>query len=107
MAERRRIYGWGAILGLALGIAGAAPPARAADDIRIGMVSPMSGPTAKFGQSEKNAVDLAVEEINAAGGIKALGGAKLVVSYGDSRGDGDTGATETERLITKEKVIAV
>jgi len=107
MAERRRIYGCGAILGLALGIAGAAPPARAADDIRIGMVSPMSGPTAKFGQSEKNAVDLAVEEINAAGGIKALGGAKLVVSYGDSRGDGDTGATETERLITKEKVIAV
>jgi branched-chain amino acid transport system substrate-binding protein len=81
--------------------------AHAADDIRIGLVAPMTGPTAKFGQAEKNAVSLAVEEINAAGGIKAHGGAKLVLAFGDTRGDGDTGVTETERVITKEKAVAV
>src|SRR5260221_11105729 len=71
------------------------------------MLSPMTGPIAKFGQAQKNALTLAVEEINAGGGIKSLGGAKIALVIGDSRGEGDIGATETERPITKEKVIAV
>jgi branched-chain amino acid transport system substrate-binding protein len=50
---------------------------------------------------------LALEEINGAGGIASLGGAKITLVYGDTRGNGDTGATETERLITEEKVVAV
>jgi branched-chain amino acid transport system substrate-binding protein len=81
--------------------------ASAADDIKIGMLSPMTGPIAKFGQAQKNALTIAVEEVNAAGGIKSLGGAKISLVIGDSRGEGDIGATETERLITKEKVVAV
>ena len=107
MARRRKGCGWVGYLGLALAAAVAGSPARAADDIRIGMLSPMTGPTAKFGQSQKNALTIAVEEVNGAGGIKALGGAHITLVIGDSRGDGDTGATEVERLITKEKVVAV
>jgi branched-chain amino acid transport system substrate-binding protein len=106
MAERQWRHGWIACLGLAAALL-AFGPARAADEIRIGMLSPMTGPTAKFGQAQKNALTIAVEEVNGAGGIKALGGAKITLMIGDSRGDGDTGATETERLITKEKVVAV
>jgi branched-chain amino acid transport system substrate-binding protein len=107
MARRHTRSGWGAACALVLGITVLSGSARAADDIRIGMLSPMTGPTAKFGQAQKNALTLAVEEVNAAGGVKALGGAKIALMIGDSRGDGDTGATEVERLITKEKVVAV
>jgi len=83
------------------------PPAGAADDVRIGVVAPMTGPTAKFGQAQKNALTLAADDINAAGGIKSLGGAKVKLIFGDTRGEADTGVTETERLITREKVHAL
>jgi branched-chain amino acid transport system substrate-binding protein len=42
---------------------------------------------------------MAVEEINAAGGIKALGGAKLVLLHADSQGKAEIGQAEAERLI--------
>src|SRR3954463_12298901 len=105
MATQRARRGW-----MAFGVAALvalASGAGAADDIKIGMLSPMTGPIAKFGQAQKNALSLAVEEVNAAGGIKSMGGAKIALVIGDSRGEGDIGATETERLITKEKVVAV
>lgn len=96
------------VLGLAcLVTAWSAAPARAADEVRIGVVSPMTGPTAKFGQAQKNALMMAAEDINAAGGIKSLGGARIRLVFGDTRGEADTGVTETERLITREKAHAL
>src|SRR5437773_10047906 len=67
----------------------------------------MTGPTAKFGQAQKNALTMAADDVNAAGGIKSLGGAKIKLVFGDTRGEADTGVTETERLITREKVHAL
>src|SRR3954471_24174249 len=106
MARQRAHRAWMASLGIAA-LAALGGGAHAADDIKIGMLSPMTGGIAKFGQAQKNALTIAVEEVNAAGGIKSLGGAKISLVIGDSRGEGDIGATETERLITKEKVVAV
>jgi len=57
--------------------------------------------------NEKRAHDLAIEEINAAGGIKSLGGAKLEIVYGDSQGKPEIGNAEVERLVTKEGVVAI
>jgi branched-chain amino acid transport system substrate-binding protein len=79
----------------------------AADEVRIGVVSPMTGPNAKFGAVQKNTLTMAVEDVNQAGGIKSMGGAKLRLVFGDTRGEADIGVTETERLITKEKVHAL
>ncbi len=81
-----------------------ASAADAAGEVRVGLLAPMSGPAAKFGQIERSTLTLAMEEINNAGGIKSLGGAKLRLIIGDSRGEADIGVTETERLITREKV---
>jgi branched-chain amino acid transport system substrate-binding protein len=81
--------------------------ALAADEVRIGVVSPMTGPNAKFGAMQKNALTMAVEDVNQAGGIKSMGGAKIRLVFGDTRGEADIGVTETERLITKEKVHAL
>jgi branched-chain amino acid transport system substrate-binding protein len=82
-------------------------PADAAEEVRIGIVSPLTGPTAKFGQAQKNALTMAVDDVNGAGGIKSLGGAKIKLVFGDTRGEADIGVTETERLITREKVHAL
>ena len=45
------------------------PSARAADPLKVGVLIPISGPAGLFGPSSRNCTQLAVEEINAAGGI--------------------------------------
>jgi branched-chain amino acid transport system substrate-binding protein len=72
--------------------------------VKVGNIIPLSGPSASVGQQGKNARDMAVEEINAAGGIKSLGGAKLVMLYADSESKPEKGVSEAERLINTEKV---
>jgi branched-chain amino acid transport system substrate-binding protein len=63
----------------------------------------MSGPSATLGKQGKAAREMAVEEINAAGGI-ALDGAKLELIYADSESKPEKGVAEAERLINTEKV---
>jgi branched-chain amino acid transport system substrate-binding protein len=72
--------------------------------VKIGNIEPLSGPSAAVGLQGKNAREMAVEEINAAGGIKSLGGAKLVMLYADSESKPEKGVAEAERLINTEKV---
>ncbi|HEY7541958.1 MAG TPA: ABC transporter substrate-binding protein, partial [Methylomirabilota bacterium] len=77
-----------------LGLTGAATmlaPRRARaqnpKEVKIALVVPLSGPWARQGQLEQLGAELAIEDVNKAGGIKALGGAKLkLVLYdtGDS-----------------------
>lgn len=79
--------------------------AQAADKVvKIGNIEPLSGPSAAVGMQGKYARDMAVEEINAAGGIKSLGGAKLEMIYADSESKPEKGVAEAERLINTEKV---
>jgi branched-chain amino acid transport system substrate-binding protein len=72
--------------------------------VKIGNIIPLSGPSASVGQQGKNAREMAVEEINGAGGIKSLGGAKLQMLYADSESKPEKGVAEAERLINTEKV---
>ncbi len=76
----------------------------AANTVKIGNIEPMSGPSATLGKQGKAAREMAVEEINAAGGIKALNGAKLELIYADSESKPEKGVAEAERLINTEKV---
>jgi branched-chain amino acid transport system substrate-binding protein len=78
-----------------------------AREIKIGFVLPLSGGTATIGNQTKVGAEIAIEQINAAGGIKSLGGAKLVPVFGDSQSKPDVGVAETERLITREQVSVV
>ena len=81
------------------------PVAQAAETVvKIGNIEPLSGPSASVGLQGKQAREMAVEEINAAGGIKALGGAKLQLIYADSESKPEKGVAEAERLINTEKV---
>lgn len=72
---------------------GAAPP-----EIAIGHIHPLSGFLAFDGQEMKNAVMFGVKQVNDAGGIKSLGGAKLKLLDGDSEGKPEKAISEVERL---------
>ena len=72
---------------------GAAPP-----EILIGHIHPLSGPLAYLGNQLKNGTVMAVNEINKAGGIKSLDGAKLKLLDADSEGKPDLSISGVERL---------
>ncbi len=80
------------------------PPA--ISEVKIGVVFPLTGPSASSGLLHVRGSELRAEEVNAAGGIKSLGGAKVVLVRADNQGDPKISASETERLIVMEKVVA-
>ncbi|RLF54495.1 MAG: ABC transporter substrate-binding protein [Thermoplasmata archaeon] len=78
--------------------------ARAAGSVKVGIVLPLTGSLAKFGEIEKQAFQMALEEINAAGGIN---GKKLDLLIEDTTGRPDVGRSVVEKLITKDKVVMI
>ncbi|MQA94348.1 MAG: ABC transporter substrate-binding protein [Streptosporangiales bacterium] len=75
--------------------------------IKIGSLHPLSGSSAADGQQLENGAKLAVEAINAAGGVKSLGGAKLELTSGDTQGKPNIGQSEAQRLIQDGAVAIV
>jgi branched-chain amino acid transport system substrate-binding protein len=67
--------------------------------IKIGGLWPITGILAAGGSSCMNGAKVAISEINEAGGIKALGGAKLELIVADVQSKPEVGMAETERLI--------
>jgi len=74
----------------------------AAETLKIGAPQPMTGPDAPFGDKFKKAYSMAVEEINAAGGVN---GKKIEVIIEDHQAKNALAATVAEKLITQEKVL--
>jgi len=72
--------------------------------VKVGIVLPLTGAEAKFGEIEKRSFDMALEEINAKGGIK---GEPLELLVEDDTGRPDVGRSVVEKLITKDKVVMV
>ena len=66
--------------------------------IKMGLIHPVSGALAYSGGQGRMGCQMAINEINAAGGIKALGGAKLMDVLGDSQSRPEVGVSEVERL---------
>jgi branched-chain amino acid transport system substrate-binding protein len=86
-----------------VGVAFMAPTGVPAQDtIKVGIVLPLTGDQAKFGEIEKQSFDLALEEINKAGGVK---GKKLAFLVEDDTGRPEVGRSVAEKLITKDKVV--
>jgi branched-chain amino acid transport system substrate-binding protein len=79
----------------------------AADPVNIGGLYPSTGSMAQIGQGCVAAAKLAVEMVNDAGGIKSLGGAKLNLIISDVQSDTTVTRTETDRLISGNKLSAI
>ncbi|MEC9435337.1 MAG: ABC transporter substrate-binding protein [Pseudomonadota bacterium] len=80
-------------------------PAQAADPVRIGMVLPLTGPTAGYGKDGKLGAEMAAAEINEAGGI--LGGRQIELVYEDEKGTPQDGVAAVQKLMTRERVKAI
>jgi branched-chain amino acid transport system substrate-binding protein len=84
-------------------LASVVPAPTWAKDILLGLDGPLSGPAASFGLDAINAVNMAVEEVNAAGGIN---GDKLKVIAKDSMTDPTKARANAEELVYKDGVLA-
>lgn len=74
--------------------------AEAPDDaVLIGALHPLTGGLAEDGIAMSDAVQMAVDDINEAGGIESLGGRELAVVRADSEGSPETGQTEAQRMM--------
>jgi branched-chain amino acid transport system substrate-binding protein len=78
-----------------------APLPQAQDTYKIGAAIALSGSIAVYGEGFKKAIDLATEEINAAGGIK---GKKIEIVYEDNKSTPKDCVTAVRKLITVDKV---
>jgi branched-chain amino acid transport system substrate-binding protein len=72
--------------------------------IKIGLFGDLTGQTSSFGQSTKNGIELAIEEINAAGGIN---GKKFQLVSEDDQGRPEQAKTVVSKLINQDKVQAI
>jgi len=74
-------------------------------EIKIGAVHPVTGPLAEVGQLQRLGGQIAVDAINAAGGIKSMGGAKLELLAGDTETRAEVARTVAERVINDGAVM--
>lgn len=89
----------------------------APDDVRIGILFPLSGANAPVGIDARHALEVAADIINRSfdldlpgargAGIASLGGARVRLIFADHQSDPQKGRSEAERLITQDKVCAI
>ncbi len=75
-----------------------------ANEIRIGLITPLTGDVKTFGESVKNAFEMAVDEANRAGGVAGMKIAYVVV---DDKNDPTEASNAANLLINRDKVHAI
>ncbi|MBP2230016.1 branched-chain amino acid transport system substrate-binding protein [Azospirillum agricola] len=80
----------------------AVTPAYAQQTVTVGAIEILSGPSAAYGTAIKAGLELALDEINAAGGV--LGGKKVALIVEDSAGNKDQAVNAARKLIGRDKV---
>ena len=73
---------------------------KSSETIKIGAIGPLSGAVAVYGVEAKNGIELAVEEINAAGGIN---GKKVEIISEDDEGNPEKSVNAYKKIVTKDK----
>lgn len=75
-----------------------------ADTVKIGLIAPQTGPVAQYGIAVMNAVNLAVEEVNATDGIN---GKKVEIVVYDNKADATESINIFNRLVENDKIVAL
>ncbi|MGA3306558.1 MAG: ABC transporter substrate-binding protein, partial [Stellaceae bacterium] len=96
--DRRKV-----LIGGAAAVTGLGFPTivRAADEILIACVIPLTGPSAQFGQMSWNSAQLSAELMNEAGGVKSMGGAKLTLAVLDTETKPEIAVTQIEAAVQR------
>lgn len=82
----------------------AADVTAAVDTIKFGLVAPLSGDNGAYGTKQEKGYELALEEINAAGGVL---GAKLELETYDDGGDASTAANGAQKFADDDSIMAI
>jgi branched-chain amino acid transport system substrate-binding protein len=90
--------------GTAAAPSGGGTPGVTADTILIGEVGSLTGSEATFGISTRNAMELALREVNAAGGVK---GRKIEIRVYDNQSKPEEAAAAANRLINQDQVLLI
>jgi len=99
VSRRRFLQSTGLGAAAAAGLVNAPVIARAQGaSVKVGVLHPVSGALSYSGQQGRLGATTAIDEINAAGGIKALGGAKIEAMLGDAQSTPDGGNAEVEKM---------
>jgi len=72
------------------------------NEVKVGLIAPISGPWARQGELMLKGAQLAVDDINAQGGIKALGGAKLKLVTFDTGDSVEKAKNAAQRMVSEE-----
>ena len=92
--------------GLALTAGALAMPAISAraqvQSVKMAMVAPLSGPWARQGQLLRMGAEMAIDDINTAGGIKSLGGAKFELVVADAGESTEKAKNAAQRLLADQ-----
>jgi branched-chain amino acid transport system substrate-binding protein len=80
------------------------PGGRGADNVRVGVFMSLTGTTANFGISSTNAIKMAADEVNKAGGIN---GKQIELLVQDDRSDASEAATIVTKFVTQDQVHAI
>ena len=75
--------------------------------VNIGVIQPLSGANAQFGIISLNGMEFVADEINAVGGIKALGGAKINLVVSDATSNPARASTAAQRMISENELTAM
>jgi len=99
----RKVYAWVIILALCVSLC---PVGKAAaqENVKIALFVILSGSGADLGEQSKGGAVMAMEDINKAGGIKALGGAKMELVIADVTTTYSKGPNVTERILSTNRV---
>ena len=80
--------------------------ARAQPAVTFAMISPLSGPWAREGDLQRGGAEMAIDDINEAGGIKALGGAKVRLVQYDAGDSAEKAKDAAQRMISQEPTLS-
>jgi branched-chain amino acid transport system substrate-binding protein len=97
---RRRTLGSALVVALIMALGGATAEAQT-KEVKIALIAPLSGPWARQGQLMRMGADMAIDEINQSGGIKALGGAKLVLVVADAGDSTEKAKNAAQRVLAQ------
>ena len=97
----RRLFSVGLLSALALSGSGCG---KKSDDITVGAYLSLSGSDSTFGTDTREGIELAVEEVNAAGGVK---GKKVKVLFEDDKSTTQEASQKVRQLIDRDKVVAI
>lgn len=87
------------LTGLAVAALATAPARAQPAELKVGMIAPMSGPMARQGDLMKIGAQMAIDDVNAKGGIKALNGAKLKLVIEDAGDRAETAKNAAQRFV--------